>query len=117
MNDLGIKIRKFFSDLFGSKLAQRIEIELIQVRQDFESRLREKDLYAVDLKDEITRLCSKVAEYELVLIPLVSGGLLGPKKPLSTLEPIVEPNSWRAEQDRFYREQEETEKQKVKEPA
>lgn len=111
-NDIGVQIRKFFSDLFGSKLAQRAEIELVQVRQDFETRLREKDLYAVDLKDEITRLRSKLAEYELVLIPLTSGGLFGPKKTPSTLEPIVEPSSWRAMQDAFYKEQEEAEKPK-----
>jgi len=111
---LGVRIREFVRAVFGSRLASHMEEELLRVRNDYEVRVRDKELYIVDLKDEITRLRSKLAEYELVLIPLTSGGLFGPKKPVSTLEPIVEQNSWKAEQDRFYKEQaEEAEKETV----
>lgn len=114
---IGIKIREFLRAVFGSRLTAHMEDELVRVRNDYETRIHDKEMCIVDLKDEISRLRSKVAEYELVLIPLTTGGLLGPKRTASTLEPIVEPNSWRAEQGRFYREQEEAEKQETKEPA
>lgn len=74
-------------------------------RDDFGVRLREREMYIADLKHEISRLQSKVAEYELVLIPLKTGGLLATKREPPNFEPVVEPSSWKAEQARFYETQ------------
>ena len=112
-NSIGLQIRLFFRDLFGSRLSDHLQDELYQLRGDYEVRLRERESYIADLKAENNRLIAKVAEYELVLIPLSTGGLMGPKKPAVTFEEIPQKNSWQVEQERFYREQEEAERQEA----
>lgn len=103
---VGLRIRQFIRQVFGSRLVSHMEEEMMQMRNDYELRLRDKDLYVADLKEEITRLKGKVAEYELVLIPITSGGLFGPKRTPPTMESVIEPNSWQSAQKRFYDEQE-----------
>lgn len=105
--NLGLRIREFFRDLLGSRLLARCEEELLRVRADAETRMLEKDRYAAELREEIAQLRSKCAQYELVLIPMVSpaGNLLAPKRPAPTFDPVIEPSSWEAEQERWYREQ------------
>ena len=83
--ELGEKIRRFLRQVFGSRLTSHLEEELMVQRDDFGVRLREREVYIADLKHEIERLRSKVAEYELVLIPLKTGGLFAPKR---------EPSKW-----------------------
>lgn len=106
--NLAFQIHQFIHNLFGSRVLARCEEELIRVRGDAEIRLLEKDRYLSELKEEIHQLRSKCAQYEMVLIPLVSpaGNLLSPKRPPPTFEPVIEPTSWEAEQQRWYRKQE-----------
>lgn len=105
LTHIAIEIRQFFRHLFGSRMASHLETSLLQLRADYDFRLRDRDQYILDLKDDATRLRARVTELEMVLIPLISGGLLGgPSRRAAppTFEPVIEPNSWRAEQDRFY---------------
>ena len=116
---IGERIRTFLRQLFGSRLTSHLEDELFRLRSDYEVRLRDRDHYISDLKSDIERLRAKVAEYELVLIPLTSGGLLGPRpprQPLNTLT-VDETGSWAAEQARWYREQEDAAAREAKEHA
>jgi len=102
------KIRMFFRQLLGSRMASHLEDEMVRLRGDYEVRLREREQYISDLKEEKQSLQRKVSEYELILIPLTSGNLLGaPKGPRPVFEDVAPTNSWKAEQDRFYKQQEE----------
>jgi len=104
---LGLRLREFLRYLCGSRLSAHLELELAQLRQDFEARLRERDERAADQQAEIERLRAKVAEYELVLIPLSSGIRLGPpSSPPSFPDPIVERSSWQAIRDEHLARQE-----------
>lgn len=94
---VGMKIREFLRQVFGSRLNAHLEIELAQLRQDFEARLQERDQRCAELQSDIERLRGKVAEYELVLIPLTSGIRLGGNPtPPSFSDPIIERSSWQA---------------------
>lgn len=106
--DVGEKIRTFLRQVFGSRLTNHLEEELLRLREDYETRLRDRQMYEADLKAEIEQLKSKIAQYELVLIPLTSGGLLGPKRTPVAYEEIP-PNSWQAEQAAYYKKQEQEE--------
>lgn len=66
------KIRKFFRDLFGSRLVERLEIDLAMLREDYERRLQDKDLVIANLREEKQQLISKVAIYELTILPRAS---------------------------------------------
>jgi hypothetical protein len=104
---VGEKIRLFFRQLFGSRMASHLEDELFQIRADYEVRLKERAHYIADLKEEKQVLQRKVAEYEMVLLPLTQGGILGPKRPAPVFEDVLPVNSWKAEQDAYYKQQEE----------
>ncbi len=66
---LGKRIRQFFRDLLGSRVAEHLEVQLLQLREDFEKRLQEKDQVIASLREEKQQLMSKVATYELVILP------------------------------------------------
>ena len=65
----GSNIRQFFRDLFGSRLVQRLEEDLIRLRTDFEARLNDKDIQLALLREEKQQLQAKVALYELTIMP------------------------------------------------
>jgi hypothetical protein len=68
----GSDIRKFFRDLFGSRLVERLEEDLIRLRTDFESRLNDKEYFIATMREENQQLKSKVALYELTIMPRAS---------------------------------------------
>jgi hypothetical protein len=68
----GLSIRKFFRDLLGSRLVERLEADLATQRVDFEYRLQDKDAVIADLRMEKQQLLSKVALYELTIMPRAS---------------------------------------------
>ncbi len=69
---LGKRIRQFFRELFGSRVAEQLELSAIQLRQDFEYRLLEKDNLIASLREEKALLTSKITIYELTLMPHAS---------------------------------------------
>lgn len=94
--NLGSDIRKFFRDLFGSRLNAHLEEELMRVRQDCEERIEEYVRQSSALREQISQLTAKIEKYEMVLLPVVYGHLGGRKEP--TFEPSIEPDpdSWQA---------------------
>lgn len=68
----GSEIRKFFRDLFGSRLVERLEEDLLHVRADFEARIKDKDETIATLREDVQQLKSKVAIYELAIMPSAS---------------------------------------------
>jgi hypothetical protein len=65
----GSSIRIFFRDLFGSRLVERLEEDLILMRQDFAARLQDKETVIATLREDKQQLLSKVALYELTIMP------------------------------------------------
>ena len=68
----GSDIRQFFRDLFGSRLIQRLEEDLLRLRNDFEARLNDKDIQLAMLREEKQQLQAKVALYEITIMPRAS---------------------------------------------
>lgn len=93
----GKDIRKFFRDLFGSRVVEtlyvqieamkndhalrladkdvhmaRLEEDLLRLRSDFEARLRDRDDVIVDLRATVAALQGKVFLYETTIMPLSS---------------------------------------------
>lgn len=69
---MGAKIRAFFRSLFGSRVSEVLELQLLQLRSDMESRLQDKDRVIENLREEKAALMGKVALYEQSLLPLAS---------------------------------------------
>lgn len=69
---LGLEIRQFFRDLFGSRLVERLEEDLLRVRQDFEERLQDKELVITTLRSEKTEMQAKILLYERSIMPTAS---------------------------------------------
>lgn len=68
----GTSIRSFFRALFGSRAAEILELELIRLRSDFESRMRYQDDIIATLREDKAALQGKVSLYEQSLLPLAS---------------------------------------------
>lgn len=69
---LGLEIRQFFRDLFGSRLVERLEEDLLRVRQDFEDRLQDKELVITTLRTEKAEMQAKIVLYERSIMPTAS---------------------------------------------
>jgi hypothetical protein len=104
-DDVGLKIRKFFRDLFGSRLNSHLEEELLRTREDYEARILEYVQQASVYREQIAQLSAKIEKYEMVLLPMVYGGVLGPKKPMDFTEIAEDSDSWPAIQARWEKEQ------------
>jgi hypothetical protein len=72
MSDIGASLREFFSNLFGSRLAGRLEYDIDVLRSDFQSRIEEYKLQLAELKSDKAVLQAKLERYESVVIPLSS---------------------------------------------
>lgn len=103
-----LQIRKFFHDLFSSGLVDRLEEDLMRLRNDCELRVRDKEEVIADLRQQLAQARTKLDTYELVLLPITSpaGSLFKPKTPPPTFEPLSEPSSWQSVQDAYYAQQE-----------
>ena len=103
---LGKRIRQFFRYLFGSRVTEHLEVALVQLRQDFERRLQDKDVMVASLREEKALLMSKVTLYELTLMPHASRtgaevvAYQKPKKPnFSFVDVPPEKSRWERVQD------------------
>ncbi len=65
----GREIRECFRDLFGSRIVEHLEYELLQLRSDMEQRLQDKDKVIAGLREEKQQLMSKIAVYEMTIMP------------------------------------------------
>lgn len=125
----GAKIREFFRELFGSRLIDHLESEIIQIRSDCEMRLRDKDDVITQLRAEKAVLDMKVIQYENELLAknsragaaVVAAREGKPTKPSWAADPAafvsqLPKSRWEQYQDDYYKEQdrlEAEEKQKA----
>jgi len=65
----GARIRQFLRELFGSRLTERLELDLLNLRNDMERQLHDRDVLVATLREEKQQLMSKVAKYELAIMP------------------------------------------------
>lgn len=101
------RIRQMFRNLFGSRYVNALEIMNMQLRQDYECRLIERDETIADLRGQLSTLRAKMDMWEAVIIPMASpvGKLFQPKRE-PTFEPMIEPeSSWQAYQRQYYADQ------------
>lgn len=106
------KIRSFFRQLFGSRLVATLELRVLEVQQECERRVADKDDVIADLRSQLASLRAKLETYETIIIPVVSpvGNLFKPKPDPQTFEKLSgpEPGTWQwvqAEWDRKQREE------------
>jgi hypothetical protein len=59
------KLRMCWDDLFYPPLVERLEEDLLRVRQDFEARIQEYQNIVAELRAEKALLFAKIAMYEL----------------------------------------------------
>jgi hypothetical protein len=124
---LGKRIRQFFRDLFGSRVTEHLEVALVQLRQDFERRLQDKDVMVSSLREEKAMLMSKITLYELTIMPHASRtgaevvAYQKPKKPnFSFVDVPPEKSRWERVQDEHNKQMAEElaeEAKKKEEPA
>jgi outer membrane protein TolC len=62
---LAHKVREFFRDLFGSKLIQRLEMDLLMARSDLQQLRQDKDEVIAELRSEKAQLMATVALYQV----------------------------------------------------
>lgn len=101
-------IRLFFRELFGSRISEHLEIELLRLRSDFEQRLMEKDQIVAALREEKSLLTSKITMYELTVMPHASRmgaevvAYQKPIKPAFSFVDVPAPKSrWQQVQDNW----------------
>jgi hypothetical protein len=117
LEPLGKRIRYFFRDIFGSRVLEHLENEKMQLREDFEKRLQDKDNVIASLREEKALLMSKVAMYEITLLPHASRAgaeVVAYQKPLKPAFSFVD---MPAPKSRWQQVQEDYEKQLEKESA
>ena len=88
-DDLGFRIRLFFRQLLGSRIAVQLEDELTRARLDFDSRLNERNELISSLRAEIEQLKAELQRAQMVLLPTLYGPLISPRR--RTMEPVIEP--------------------------
>ena len=124
VESIGKRIRQFFRELFGSRVVEHLETELVQLRQDFEKRLQDKDQSIASLREEKALLMSKIAMYEMTIMPHSSR--IGaevvtynkPKKPSFAFVDTGHTKSrWEQYQEDYYKEEAEREKREKADKA
>lgn len=68
----GARIRQFFRELFGSRLVEQLQEDLMRLRNDRDQQLHDKDQVILSLREEKQLMMSKLAAYELTLMPHAS---------------------------------------------
>lgn len=68
----GGEIRNFLRELFGSRLVERLEEDLLRLRSDYEFRLKDKDEIIATLRTEKAEMQGKIITYERSIMPLSS---------------------------------------------
>jgi len=90
-------------------MSQHLEEEILSLRNDYQTRIHDREVYIADLKEEIQQLRGKIEEYTMILIPLQRGGIFGkrPDTPAPVFQSSIESeDSWAAIQAKHYAEQE-----------
>jgi len=91
-------IRQFFRDLFGSRLVDTLELRILEIQQETERRIGDKDRMIDMLQSDLANLRVKMESYETIILPIVSpvGNLFKPKPEPRTLERLSgpEPGTW-----------------------
>jgi hypothetical protein len=60
----GALIRQFFREIFGSRLTQHLEEEILKLRNDHDRALHDRDVQIASQREEIARLNGKIVIYE-----------------------------------------------------
>ena len=119
---MGSEIRKFFRELFGSRLIESLQEQLLQLRQDYDHRLLDKDQIIAELRVERAIMQGRMSIYENTIMPIASraGAQIvaatnptTPKKPnfdVSELMSQMPKSRWELEQEKFYAEREKEDK-------
>jgi len=63
--EVGKEIRQFMHDLFGSKVLDILQLELLHLRQDFELRIQEHKELIAELRMEKAQLNAVVSMYQI----------------------------------------------------
>lgn len=69
---LGGEIRDFFRQLFGSRLVERLEEDLLRLRNDMDERLKDKEDIITNLRAEKAEMQGKIILYERSIMPTAS---------------------------------------------
>src|ERR1022692_3757998 len=116
----GKELRMFFRDLFGSRLSELLELELGNLRNDYESRITDMRTQIADLKQEKLILENKIMTLEISVFPAVSKvGADIVRRAQGTPKPefggesfdIPEKSAWQSAQDEWQKQQEADEKE------
>lgn len=117
-----VRVREWLREMFGSRLVQRLEYDLLDLRNDYEHRLNDRDDTIADLRSQLVGARAKLETFETILIPLTSpaGNLFKPRRDTATFEALSEPSpgSWpwvQAEWAKKMAEEEEREKNGISE--
>jgi hypothetical protein len=65
----GALIRQFFRELFGSRLVDHLEGEILRLRNDHDRVLHACEVQIASLREEKAQLNSKIAMLEVVVMP------------------------------------------------
>lgn len=68
----GAWVRQFFRELFGSRLTDHLETELVKLRNDYEGRIHDKNEQIAGLREEKAALQAKILMYEMTIMPHTS---------------------------------------------
>ncbi len=109
-------LRLAIRELLGSRLVERLELDLIHLRQDFEQRLQDQAVTIASLREEKQMMLSKLTTYEFTLMPHASRAgaevvaYQKPSKPNFQFMDIPAPKSkWEKFQEDYYKEEAEKE--------
>jgi hypothetical protein len=98
VNDLGLNIRQFFRSLFGSRVSEILETSILQLRQDTEQRIQEKNEVIASLREEKAQLVAELTLYRL-RAGLPTASQLSAKKQPSFLFDTPQKTSWQLAQE------------------
>ncbi len=111
-------LRLAIRELLGSRLVERLELDLIHLRQDFEQRLQDQAVTIASLREEKQMMLSKLTTYEFTLMPHASRAgaevvaYNKPTKPNFSFAEVPAPKSkWEAFQEQYYKEEAEKDKE------
>jgi hypothetical protein len=116
----GKELRMFFRDLFGSRVSERLELELGTLRSNYESRITDFRTQIVDLKQEKLILANKIEQLEVSVFPTVSKvGADIVRRAQGTPKPefgggsfdIPEKSAWQNAQEEWQKQQEADERE------
>ena len=116
----GATIRTFLRELFGSRLVERLEADLLTFRNDYEARLHDKDVIIATLREEKAQLSNKIAMLEVVVMPRSSregSEYIKAQKPVKPNFSFVDipptKSKWEVYQESYYKAEEAAEKEKA----